>query len=543
MTVGRSHPASGRLVRELVGSPNSSVPALLRGRTEATPDGLFLRWGETAWSYAQALAASEHFAGFLRASGCHGPGSRVMTYLSNRPEALWAWFGTGLAGATFVPLNRSHRGAILQDMIRRAGAKVLVTEVEALAELPDLRETAVEHVVVVGRQAQERAGSLASIGWDEAHAAECWSGELARPGALGAILYTSGSTGRSKAVCMPHNEHCRGGALVAESLGLEPTDVWHCWPPLYHVFAQIYVIVASIAAGGTVALQPRFSRSRYWAEVADVRATVVGGTANVMRRVWKFNDEDVAKGNSIRLALISGAFADLHDSFSERYGLTIVDCYGMTEAEPMTLPLAGHSESGCHGLPSPDFELAVFDDYDQPVVQGEVGEIVSRPRVADVMFQGYEDDADQTTSVWRNLWFHTGDLGYLDADGFLHFLDRRKHGIRRLGENISTWEIEAQLIEHPSLASVVAVGVPGDPGEEDVKIVAVLAEGQELRGEELFQWCQKRMAKFMLPRYIEFVEVLPVLTFGKVNRNDLAYVDERVWDASSEKAHAPVKPR
>ena len=233
------------------------------------------------------------------------------------------------------------------------------------------------------------------------------------------------------------------------------------------------------------------------------------------------------------MALVSGAFGDLHHAFEQRYGLTIVDCFGMTEAEPLTLPLRSRLEPGSHGLESPDFEVDVLDEDDRTVASGTIGEIVARPRRPGVIFQGYEGDAEQTVRSWRNLWFHTGDLGFLDADGFLHFLDRRKYGIRRKGENISTWELEGILHTAPGVSLAVAVGIENAPGEEDVKIVVVREPDCELTAHELYDWCVGTLAPFMVPRYIEFAERLPELTLGKVDRAQLATVTPAVWDATA----------
>ena len=158
------------------------------------------------------------------------------------------------------------------------------------------------------------------------------------------------------------------------------------------------------------------------------------------------------------------------------------------------------------------------------------------------MFAGYEDDARATVRAWRNLWFHTGDLGYLDEDGFLHFLDRRIFGIRRLGENISSWEVEQLLQAMPGVAAVVAVGVDAAPGEQDVKVVVVRAPGAQLSEREVHRWCLAEMAKFMVPRYVEFVDELPRLALGKVDRAALAGAGGRVWDALGERERPAASP-
>lgn len=527
-----SHTPSVRLLEELTGREHGSVAGLFRARATATPEARFVSWSGTWTTYGEALDRCSRVAGFLRGLGLAGADHRVATYLPNCPEAIWCWFGSGLAGSVYAPLNRSHRGDVLRDMLVRCRASVLFTEISALPELGDLHGSGVQVVVTVDGEWPQSCG-VSQRAFDEVRDAAPWSGVDADPFGIGSVMYTSGSTGRSKAVLLPHNAQTRGAALAADSFGLRDDDVWHAWPPLFHMMAQLYIVLGSVAAGGAIALQPKFSRSRFWSQVADSGCTVIGGVAPVMRMVWTLPDDELSSSNPVRLALVSGAFADLHDAFQRRYSLRIIDCYGMTEAEPMTLPLPDEHESGTHGLESPDFEVAILDENDVAVSPGTVGEIVSRPRTPGVMFCGYEGDDERTVAAWRNLWFHTGDLGFLDERGRLHFLDRRKHGIRRSGENISTWELEELLHSCPGVAAAVAVGVPAGPGEEDVKVIVVCEPDHPLTAEDLHSWCRQHMAKFMVPRYIEFLAAMPTLTLGKVDRRSLQDLGPDVWDANA----------
>lgn len=530
---GRTHPATGRLFEQLTGGPEGSLPALLRGRVAATPAARFLLWERQSWSYAEALAETEQVAGFLREVNAAGPAHRVASYLPNRPEALWTWFGTLLAGSVYVPLNRAHKGPVLLDMLARSGASVLVTDIDGLSALEGLEGSSVRVLVVVDGDPGPVRG-LEVVTFDQVRGSARWGGVTPPPHDLASVMYTSGSTGRSKAVMVSHNQQPRGGALAAEAFGYEASDVWHAWPPVFHVMAQVYAVLASMAAGGAIALQPGFSRSRFWRQVHESESTIIGGLASVMRLLWSLPDDRFTLTNTARLALVPGAFTDLHEPFQKRFGVTIADCYGLTEAEPVTLPLLTRIVPGSHGLESPDFEVRIADALDAEVDEGSIGEIVIRPRRAGVIFQGYEGDSEQTVRSWRNLWFHTGDLGFLDAEGYLHFLDRRLHGIRRSGENISTWDLEELLRTVPGVEEAVAVGVPAAPGEEEVKAVIVRKPRAELTAPLLHSWCSDHMAKFMVPRYIEFMDALPRITLGKIDRPKLLSTGPGVWDAVEE---------
>lgn len=516
-------------LESLVGASRASVPELLRARAATSPDRRFLRFEERKWTYAEALGEAERFAGYLRAAGVAG--ARIASYTTNRPEALWAWFGTQLAGGTYVPLNRSHRGPLLADMMRRSGAHVLLTEAAAVDEVTSHGDVGVTRWLVAGDIGRELDDHLTP--YVEVERCARWAGVTPAPGDLGMVMYTSGSTGRSKAVRLTHNQHCRGAAHIAESFGLRSDDVWHGWAPLYHVLGQLYVVLASVVAGGCVALRPRFTRTRFWEDVAESEATVVGALANMMRLVWALPDTRHSRENRARLALINGQFADLHEAFERRFDLRVIDCYGLTEAEPATLPAPASQPVGSHGTPSGDFDVAILDEDDLPVPPGTLGEIVLRPRVPDVLFRGYEGDAERTVEAFRNLWFHTGDLGSLDAEGFLHFSERRPHAIRRNGENISAHELETIIQSCPGVVAAAAVGIPERPGEDEIKVSVVVDPEAGLMPADIHAWCRSNAASFMVPRYVEFVELLPTLDVGKVDKRRLQVLPDGLWDADS----------
>jgi crotonobetaine/carnitine-CoA ligase len=207
----------------------------------------------------------------------------------------------------------------------------------------------------------------------------------------------------------------------------------------------------------------------------------------------------------------------------------------MTEVEPVTIPdPAMPAPPGSCGRPNPDFEVRIVDEADWPVAAGITGEIVVRPREPNLMFAGYDRVPAATVAAWRNLWFHTGDLAYISDEGYLYFVDRRKHAIRRRGENISSIELERLILEHPAVRQCAAVGVPAPLGEEDVKIVVVPETGQHVQPAALIEWCEPRMAKFMVPRYVEFRESLPHLAFAdKVNKGELRELTATTWDAET----------
>lgn len=504
---------------ELLSEDAATVPALLEARVERTPTAPFLRWDGRVWSYREGWDEALRFAAWASRFGGSGGPPRIASFLPNRPEALWAWFGALAAGATYVPLNRAHRGEILADMIARSGARALVTDEAGLADLPDLSGTAVEAVL----------GD-----WDKVRALAPATPATPRLGDLAELMYTSGTTGRSKAVELSHNQLCRGAGWVAWSLGAGAADVFHAWLPLFHIAGQVDTVLPTVIGGGSVALYPTFSRSRFWDQVEESGASLFIGFSNVAQLLYSLPPRTGEAETTLRAGVTGAMPARLSSDFEARFGVRLHDVYGMTEIEPMILPEPGvATPAGSCGRPNPDLEVGILGAGGAPVGPGEIGEIACRPRIPAVLTGGYEGDPEASAEATRDGWFHSGDLGRVDGDGFFYFVDRIKHSIRRRGENISSWELETIVSHAPGVAECCAVGVPSPLGEEDVKLVVVAVAGERLDPSRLHGWCEGRMAAFMVPRYIGVVEALPRADTGKVMKEELRALEQGIWDAEA----------
>jgi len=500
---------------DLLPAEAATVPALFAARAERTPEAPFLLWEGERWSYREAWEEVRRFAAWVDRQAGGAGRTRVAAFLHNRPEALWAWLGTLAAGAVHVPLNRAHRGEILADMVRRSGARVLVTDEQGERDLAGLAELP----RVVGD-------------WTEIAPLEPAESAQPRPGDLAELMYTSGTTGRSKAVELTHNQLCRGAGWVAWSLGIGPDDVYHAWLPLFHVAGQADTVLPTVIGGGTVALFPTFSRSRFWDQVAETGSTLAIGFPNLFHLLHALPPREDDAGNSLRAGMTGAMSPGFIAEFEARFGMRVHDVYGMTEAEPIAFPWPGESTPiGSCGRPNPDLEVVVLDRDGRPAAPGAVGEFACRPRVPDVVTGGYEGDPEATAAATADGWFHTGDLGRADEAGFLYFVDRLEHSIRRRGENISSWELETVVSGHPAIAEVCAIGVPSPLGEEDVKVVVAPVEGGSVDPAGLRTWCEGRMASFMLPRYVEVVPALPRIATGKLMKEELRGVGSGTWDA------------
>jgi crotonobetaine/carnitine-CoA ligase len=264
--------------------------------------------------------------------------------------------------------------------------------------------------------------------------------------------------------------------------------------------------------------------------VARTGATVICGFAAILRYIWSLPEDPADPTSSLRVGIIGGIPAELKEPFERRFGMILGENYGMTEADPITLPTAAVDAGSSSGFPAGDFEVAIVDDRDRSVATDQLGEIVLRPRAPWVMSLGYEGDDEATVTKWRNLWFHTGDMGILDQRGRLHFRGRAQHYIRRRGENVSAAEVERILAEHPGVAECAVVGVPSALGEDDVKAVVVRVPGAAVTGAEVRAFAAQRMARFMVPRFVEFRNRLPRNDMGKVRTAALTESAGEVWD-------------
>jgi crotonobetaine/carnitine-CoA ligase len=237
--------------------------------------------------------------------------------------------------------------------------------------------------------------------------------------------------------------------------------------------------------------------------------------------LWKQDPRPDDADNPVRLAW-GVPMPAWRREFEERFSLRLLHCYGLTDgAMPCWEDPDADEPHGSCGKAQPPYELRIADDFDREVEPGTVGEILIRPLEPDVVMQGYWGMPEATLKTFQNLWLHTGDLGRMDEDGHLFFEGRKKDAIRRRGENISAWEIEEVLLSHPAIAEGVAIGVPSELTEEDVKVCIVLRAGESLTPEEVREYCRPRMARFMVPEHVEFLDEIPKTPTGKPEKYKL----------------------
>jgi crotonobetaine/carnitine-CoA ligase len=527
-----------------------TIAGLLEGRLGRDPDGEYLDVCGTKLSATDVSGTASRLATALRDLGA-SKGERVATLIDNSPEAVLAWWGTVHGGAISVPINTAYKGYYLRHQLEDSGSRVLVVErdlldraVQVAADVAGLQhlvvvdvDTRAELPVVPGVKAH-RWSELVDASADEA-AVDC------RPSDLATFVYTGGTTGPSKGCMLSHSYH----AVLARQIGYcwerTPDDVVWTPLPLFHFNALTTAVLGALVFGGRSAIYRRFSVSAFWPEMNRVGATITS-TLGTMAYLLAHDVDRPEMPRSGRrqanrtLRLIGAAPlpVEVDSILKERFGVdTFSGAYGVTEASLVSWQPPGtvNRPNAAGVINDQYFDTRIFDADDHEVPRGQSGEIVLRPKRPHVMFEGYWGRPEATTEASRNWWYHTGDVGRIDADGYLYFVDRKADYLRRRGENISSFEIERVLMSHGALADVAVHAVPSELTEDDLKLTATVREGIDVTEEEIFRWCADQLPYFALPRYIELRDELPRTPVGRVLKRQLRDdgVTPGTWDAEA----------
>ena len=506
----------------------------MRRAAAEAPDRPFLRMAQGEWTYRQFDDETDRVAAGLHRLGVR-QGDVVSLMLPNCVEFVVTWFALARLGAVAAPVNTSFRGQVLGQAIDLVRSRWLVAHASLADQWTEVRAglATVEQVVIVGG-AEGFSGALgyeslreplppAIERVDEAHV----------DGAdLCLLLYTSGTTGRSKAAMISHRFVLVQAAGVVEGLGLTRDDVLYCPYPLFHLDAAVMTVAPALLLRGVAAIGERFSVSRYWDEVRALQATVFDFMGATLTMLWKQPPSPLDRQHRVRLGW-GVPLPDWASEFEQRFGCRLVELYGSTEVGAILYtPLDRPRRPGSCGKVLDRWEVKLVDESDFEVPVGEPGELVVRPREPSVIMDGYYGMPEATLAVFRNLWFHTGDLLRQDADGFFYFVGRRKDIVRRRGENISAAEVEMGIEAHPDVLACAVFGVPSDMTEEEVMACVVRRPGAPLTHEALAAHCTAAMARFMVPRYIRFVAELPKTPTDKVEKFRLHQqgVTPDTWD-------------
>ena len=331
-------------------------------------------------------------------------------------------------------------------------------------------------------------------------------------------MFTSGTTGPSKGVVINNHFELSFAVIFNEIVSLRADDVTYNFLPFFHIAGK-FIMLGTMLADCRMLLRPRFSAGQFWPDVRAHGVTVTVGVGGICHMLWAEPPKPDDADNPLRMIYSVPNPHDVQEAFLARFGLELTEGYGSTEANIVVYTRPGEpTPRGTAGRAPPYYEVAIFDEMDRPVPPGTSGEIVVRAKHPYILMEGYDGLPEATLAAFRNLWFHSGDRGHMDENGFLFFHDRMKDAIRRRGENISSFEVERTVNKHPDVAETAAIAVPAEVGEDEVKVVVVRNPGAALTEEALLRHCADEMPYFMVPRFIEFRADLPRTPTQKVRK-------------------------
>jgi crotonobetaine/carnitine-CoA ligase len=471
-------------------------------------------------------------------------GDRVASFVGNCPEIVYSWLACAQIGSVHLPLNTALHGDLLRHQLVTSAPSVILVDASLLDTVLQVADglTTLNHVIV--RDDGSEAPSTAGLSRHEAaellHGPDVEVSPTRRPrfDDSCAIFFTSGTTGPSKGAAMSHNYIVHIARSLARNLKVDADSTWYQPSALFHINAALTVVLTPILVGATGCSDIRFSASRYWDTVRGYGATHISFlTFGVI--LWKQPARDDDADNPVRLASGTAIPRELHEPLERRFDLKIIKQYALSEscASPLGSTADAPAPPGTSGAANPDYDIALLDSDDDPVPVGTAGEIAIRPRSPYTMFSGYFNNDEATARAWRNGWFHTGDLARVDEDGWYTFVDRRKDYIRRRGENISSYELEGVLQGFDTVAEVAVHGVPSELGEDEVKVCLVLDRGQSLDHAAFIGYCERKLPRYAVPRYVEVLERLPRNQTGRVVKGELKDrgITPETWDRQTER--------
>jgi crotonobetaine/carnitine-CoA ligase len=465
-------------------------------------------------------------------------GHMVFTMLPNSFASFDAWLGVSWLRAIEVPANTSYLGPMLSYTLNNSEATVAIIAERYLDRLQHVAGDLTHLRLVV---VPDASVAIPDLPFDVITGEQFFAGDLSADVGDGpeyydisAMIYTSGTTGPSKGVLVPWPELYQFVSIQPPDT-LDPGRGYYSPYPTFHISGKSTLYFTALR-GGYVVIREKFSPKNFWSDVRTFdcqSAGILGPMASMLMRAPASPDDSTTPLETVFM----GPLIPEVDEFKSRFNVRVGTGFGMTEVGAPLMSdgfnLVNSRSCGRRRSGPPGYQVRVVDEHDEPVPAGTVGEFVVRSDDPWVINAGYWRMPEKTADAWRNGWFHTGDAFMEDEDGNFYFVDRIKDAIRRSGENISSFEVEAGISSHPTVLECAVIGVPSELGEEEVKAVIVLRQGEALEPQELIEFLVLCLPRHMIPRYVEFAASLPKTdgTFRtqKVKLRENA-LNERTWD-------------
>lgn len=456
-----------------------------------------------------------------------GRGDVISLMLPNIPEFIYAYFGAMRVGVAAGPINTALKGPEIAYILNNSEAKVLVTEQKYLDEVLRVKDDLkhLKHILMVGTPCPEGTLDFYKELYKEPTTRPAVD---VRPDDLSEIIYTSGTTGNPKGVMLTHRNMLADARIITDWFGFGPETRMNCILPLFHVNAEVVTTITPLWFGGSVVLTQRFSPGSFWKTIERYRVNVVSVVPTILSILAaRRHSEGPGDLSSVRFFICGAAPLpeEVQLSFERDFGIPVFEGYGLSETtcySSFNPPDLAKRKVGSVGVAVGN-EMCILDDDCNPVPDGELGEICIR---GENVMTGYYKMPEATATAFEGGWFHSGDIGFRDADGFYFIRDRKKDMIIRGGENIYPREIDEALYRHPKIRDAATIGVPHPMYGEEPKSYVVVKEGETLDAHEVMAWCRANLADFKCPRSVAFIAEIPKGPSGKLLRRALRDLDK-----------------
>jgi len=519
----------------------NSINALLEWRTASAPEKLFV-FSEVdgrRFTYSDFSAAVNRAAAMLASHGI-AKGDVVSLLMPNSAEYIIGYFACWKLGALAGPVNSLLKEHEIEFVMNNSEAKAILVGSEFRDRVEGIKEKLPHlHVLITfddeSEATRDHAASCQMLGREggrfEAHQALANARASDTPNLVpdddAIIIYTSGTTGKPKGCLLTHGNVIANARQISEWLRFTENDRLLTIMPLFHMNAVSVTTMSALYAGGSTVVSPKFSASKFWEVISNYQITSFGSVATMLSMLLNAYPDGVPavlKTDQLRFAMCGSAPvpAEVMRKFEETFNCPVIEGYGLSESTCRSTfnPSDETRRPGSCGLPIGN-EMKVVDDNDHEVPDGELGEIVLR---GENILKGYFKNQEATERAFRGGWFHTGDVGYRDKDGFFYIVDRKTDMIIRGGENIYPREIDEVLYQHPAVAAAATIGIPDALYGEEVAAFIVLKDQVNLTEEELIAHCQSQLADYKCPKTIRFVKDIPKGPTGKLLKRELARV-------------------
>lgn len=511
---------------------NSVLPFMLERNAKNFPSRVCCKFADgTSWTYAETLNLTQQTAAYLSNVGVKRA-DLVLAWLPNSPAMLRVWFALNYIGAVFVPLNLDYRGRILEHVIRETHSRLMLAHPDLIDRLNNIDTSKLETVLTVngtdGRIGDKITVSGTQLAFDskmiEPANVNVWDPQM--------VIFTSGTTGPSKGVLCPYLQMVTVGK---GSYGyINERDCILIDLPIFHV-GGVSPVMAAITNGATMALYDGFKTQEFWTRIRDTNATTTSGLIGSMAAfLAKAPEQSGEQDNTLRM--LTCVLNEQALQVAKRYDFSLCSGFNMSE---LSVPLVTEIDcqiAGSCGKPRTGCECRVVDEHDYECAPGEVGELIVRTDQPWETSLGYLNRPDATAAAWRNGWFHTGDLVRKDVEGNFFFVDRLKDAVRRRGENVSSLEVESEVLGYDAVAEAAVVGIPSEFGDEDILVAVVAKRGKRVDPQKLIEYLIPLMPHYMVPRFIRTMDELPKTATNKLMKYAIrdSGITYDTWDAEAE---------